>query len=40
MPHPLDALVEIKVQTVAEDTNRVVKDTLKILQKDLFELEN
>ena len=40
VPHPLDDVVEVKVQTAHEDTGKVVKDTLKGLQKDLFELEN
>ena len=38
--HPLDDHLEIKVQTSTEDTNKVVKETLKVLQKELFELEN
>lgn len=38
VPHPLDDILEIKVQTTVEDTNRVVKDTLQVLEKDLFEL--
>ena len=40
VPHPLDDVVEVKVQTSHEHTDKVVKDTLKTLQKDLFELEN
>jgi DNA-directed RNA polymerase II subunit RPB11 len=31
VPHPLDDILEIKVQTTAQDTNRVVKDTLTVL---------
>jgi DNA-directed RNA polymerase II subunit RPB11 len=40
VPHPLDDYLEVKVQTSAEDTNKTVKETLKKLQKELFELEN
>jgi DNA-directed RNA polymerase II subunit RPB11 len=31
VPHPLDDILEIKVQTTVQDTNRVVKDTLTVL---------
>jgi DNA-directed RNA polymerase II subunit RPB11 len=34
--HPLDDTLEVKVQTVHEDTNKVVKETLNMLQKELF----
>lgn len=37
--HPLEDIVEVKVQTTHEDTNKVVKDTLVVLQKELFDLE-
>ena len=37
--HPLDDNLEVRVQTVHEDTNKVVKDTLIMLQKDLFDME-
>jgi len=37
--HPLDDTLEVRVQTVHEDTNKVVKDTLLSLQKVLFDLE-
>ena len=37
--HPLDDTVEVKVQTAHEDTNKVVKDTLVMLQKDLYDME-
>lgn len=40
VPHPLDDTLEVKVQTSSEDTNRTVKETLRDLQKNLFELEN
>ena len=40
VPHPLDDVVEVKVQTTHDGTRKVVKDTLRTLQKDLFELEN
>lgn len=40
VPHPLDDALEVKVQTSGEDTSGTVKDTLKRLQVDLFELEN
>jgi DNA-directed RNA polymerase II subunit RPB11 len=40
VPHPLDDMVEVKVQTASEDTNKIVKETLKKLQIDLFQLEN
>lgn len=39
VPHPLDDILEIKVQTSVEDTNQVVKDTIKTLDKELWELE-
>lgn len=38
MPHPLVDLLEVKVQTATEDTNKVVKETLRMLQKELFEM--
>ena len=34
--HPLDDTLEVKVQTAHEDTNKVVKDTLEMLQKEIF----
>ena len=37
--HPLEDVIEVKVQTSHEDTNKVVKDTLVVLQKELFDLE-
>lgn len=37
--HPLEDSIEVKVQTAHEDTNKVVKETLQMLQKDLFDLE-
>lgn len=40
VPHPLDDMLEVKVQTASEDTNKTVKETLKKLQMDLFQLEN
>jgi DNA-directed RNA polymerase subunit L len=40
VPHPLDDMLEVKVQTASEDTNKTVKETLKKLQIDLFQLEN
>jgi DNA-directed RNA polymerase II subunit RPB11 len=40
VPHPLEDVLEVKVQTSSEDTNKVVKETLKKLQIDLFHLEN
>lgn len=40
VPHPLDDILEVKVQTSTEDTNKIVKDTLRSLQKELFEMEN
>ncbi len=40
VPHPLDDILEIKVQTSVENTNGVVKETIKRLEKELFELEN
>lgn len=40
VPHPLDDVLEVKVQTSSEDTNKVVKETLRKLQLDLFQLEN
>jgi DNA-directed RNA polymerase II subunit RPB11 len=40
VPHPLDDVLEVKVQTTTEDTDKIVKDTLRSLQKDLFEMEN
>jgi DNA-directed RNA polymerase subunit L len=40
VPHPLDDLLEIKVQTTCENTNGVVKGTLQLLEKELFEMEN
>lgn len=40
VPHPLDDVLEVKVQTTTEDTNKIVKDTLKSLQKDLFEMQD
>jgi len=40
VPHPLDDILEIKVQTTVEDTNGVVKDTIKAIDKELFGLEN
>lgn len=39
VPHPLDDILEIKVQTSVENTNEVVKDTLGKLSKELWELE-
>ena len=39
VPHPLDAILEVKVQTSSEDTNKTVKETLRKLQMDLFSLE-
>ncbi len=36
VPHPLVDTLEVKVQTSHEDTNKIVRDTLKLLQKDLF----
>lgn len=38
VPHPLDDILEIKVQTASEDTNKTVKEVLKKLQIDLFQL--
>jgi DNA-directed RNA polymerase II subunit RPB11 len=40
VPHPLDDVLEVKVQTAAEDTGKTVRDTLRRLQMDLFTLEN
>jgi DNA-directed RNA polymerase II subunit RPB11 len=40
VPHPLDDVLEVKVQTSAEDTNRTVRETLRKLQQELFELQN
>ena len=40
VPHPLDDMLEVKVQTSTEDTCNTVKDTLKMLHKELFEMEN
>ena len=40
VPHPLQDILEIKVQTTDENTNEIVQDTLGILQKEIFELEN
>ena len=37
--HPLDDTLQVRVQTAHEDTNKVVKDTLIMLQKDLFDME-
>jgi DNA-directed RNA polymerase II subunit RPB11 len=37
--HPLEDVIEVKVQTSHEDTNKVVKETLLGLQRDLFDLE-
>ena len=31
IPHPLDDILQIKVQTAAQDTNRVVNETLQLL---------
>ncbi len=39
VPHPLDDILEIKVQTTVEDTNNVVRETIKGLDKELWELE-
>ena len=39
MVHPLEDVVEVKVQTSHDDTNKVVKDTLVGLQRDLFDME-
>ena len=36
--HPLEDCIEVKVQTVHDDTNNLVKSTLTDLQKELFEL--
>lgn len=38
VPHPLDDMLEVKVQTASEDTNKTVKETLKKLQIELFQL--
>ena len=40
VPHPLDDVLEVKVQTASDDTNKTVKETLNKLQIDLFQLEN
>jgi DNA-directed RNA polymerase II subunit RPB11 len=40
VPHPLDDILEIKVQTTVEDTNQVVKDTVNLLEKKIYDLED
>ena len=37
--HPLEDCIEVKVQTSHEDTNKVVKETLVGLEKQLFDME-
>lgn len=39
MPHPLENVLEIKVQTYEKHPNEAMKSTLAQLQKDLLELE-
>ena len=40
VPHPLEDVLEIKLQTNTKKPNDVVGETLKYLQKDLYELES
>ena len=40
MPHPLEDILEVKVQTNTIKPNEMVGSTLKLLQKDILELES
>lgn len=40
LPHPLEDILEIKVQTNEKHPNAAMKTTLSQLQKDLLELES